>query len=165
MKLGNNQFEKITVKILKQRIEQNSKLKYLNCDYENQNSKVLLRCECGREFTCAYRKLRENNYRTRCEHCRREIANKNRAITTENRFREFVKNNSEDELVEYYNSRECCVFKCHRRGKEYKMRSDTFRDGSRCSCDLNSKGGEKKIISPMNLKKPLKVVEVKRAIC
>lgn len=43
MKLGNNQFEKITVKILKQRIEQNSKLKYLNCDYENQNSKVLLR--------------------------------------------------------------------------------------------------------------------------
>lgn len=86
--MGNNQFKKITEKILKQRIEQNSKLKYLNCDYENQNSKVLLRCECGREFTCVYRKLRENNYRTRCEHCRREIANKNRAITTENRFRE-----------------------------------------------------------------------------
>lgn len=42
--LGNNQFEKINNKVLKERIENNSNLKFIDCDYKNQNSKIKLQC-------------------------------------------------------------------------------------------------------------------------
>ena len=90
--LGNNQFEKINNKVLKERIENNSNLKFIDCDYKNQNSKIKLQCECGEIFESTYRKLRENNYNTKCKKCR-----------TKER-KEKIINDTKEEFIQYVNN-------------------------------------------------------------
>lgn len=53
---------------VKDYVENNSKCKLLSTEYINNNTKMLFRCECGREFEMVYRNFKYKNIQS-CEVC------------------------------------------------------------------------------------------------
>lgn len=141
--LGNNQFEKINNNILKERIENNSNLKFIDCDYKNQNSKIKLQCECGDIFESTYRKLRENKFQTKCKKCRIKNRTEKTINDTKDKFIEYVENTGEYELLYYNGSREKCKLKCLNCGEIYEVIPHSFKSGTRCKCNSLSRGERK----------------------
>lgn len=141
--LGNNQFEKINNKILKERIESNSNLKFIDCDYKNQNSKIKLQCECGEIFESTYRKLRENNYDTKCKKCRTKERKEKIINNTKEDFIQYINNTGEYQIISYNGSHNNCKLRCLHCGKEFEIRPDSFKSGSRCKCNSLSRGERK----------------------
>lgn len=143
--LGNNQFGIYDFNRVKENIENNSKLKVLESEYKNQNSRLNLICECGQEFQATYRKLRENKFETKCNVCRRKQSAQSLFERNRNKFIEFMKTVKDYEILEYKDVREKSKFIHLECGTIFETRTQTFKEGARCPCESASRG-ERKII-------------------
>lgn len=56
---------------VKEYVELNSDCKLISTDYKNSNSKLLLECSCGKEFTTVFQEFKHGNKR-QCNDCGRE---------------------------------------------------------------------------------------------
>lgn len=143
--LGKNQFGFYDFEKVKENIEKNSKLKVEYSEYKNQSSKLNIKCECGENFSASYRKLRENNFRTKCKQCRVKEATEKRLESNKMKFLEFMKNVDDYELLEYRDARKRSKFIHTKCGIVFETRTQTFKEGARCPCESSSRG-ERKII-------------------
>ena len=132
--------QKLTYEEVKKYIEENSNCKLLSKDYVGTKDKLLLQCECGKEFFVAFKHSRSSNQR-QCQDCGTDIRASKRRLDY-SYIKEFVESNSECKLIstKYINSNHKLEFKC-KCGKHFDTYFNLFKrlDIRMCSeCRLNT---------------------------
>ena len=117
---------KLSYKEVKKYIEENSNCKLLSKDYVSTRDKILLQCECGKEFWVAFRHFRSSNQR-QCQECGNKIRSNKRKLDF-SYIENFVKENSECKLLsdKYINSNHKLDFEC-KCGNKFSTYFDLFK--------------------------------------
>lgn len=114
-------------------IESRSGCKLLSDEYQNNRTKLLIKCDCGKEFVTNYNNFKSLN-KHHCEECSRRSGGD---PFTYEEFKQFVINNSDCQLLSnyYINERTKLKFRC-KCGNEFITEPRTFKNLNKRQCDI-----------------------------
>jgi very-short-patch-repair endonuclease len=123
--------KKLTIKEVKQFVEENSKCKLLSTEYNNNHENLKFICGCGKEFLRSFNNFNQAKQR-QCNKC----SNVKTIKYTIEGVKNFVRNNSKCELLsaEYIDCKTNLRFRCAC-GNEFETPFDCFKSANKRQCD------------------------------